>query len=258
MSEYDAFGRTKDESGHNDLGWGSADSDATPAPEADFTPVSTPTSPGPGRSRPSLGCAPAALIVPLVLFALVGGGIYLAVDAGRDAVNSARDTIESFSPPGNGNGGGGGRDDTVPEQIKPRDLFGSAGDLREALRIMEREVPGRITNFSIHDGNGINAQVVKGSERAVVLFAPDAEAPEVITRSEGSASSSSFSYEEIDPTAASRLMKAANSRLGQSPADVDYFVVSKSTGGMQWGIYYKGGKPIALGDSHGRYTRRIS
>ena len=90
-------------------------------------------------------------------------------------------------------------------------------------------------------------------------FNSDAEIPEVIMRTEAGAVSDTLSYEEINPTAPLRLMRAANQRLGQSPADVDYFIVSKGFDGeVTWGVYYEGGIPIAQGDSRGRYTRRIS
>lgn len=271
MSEYDAFGRKRDEAGLGDLGWGASDDPNAPSgPQrtvsttasegglstpTEFTTVSTGPPPAPRRRRGN----PAVWIVQLAVLGAIAFAIYSVVDAGRDTVNDVRGAIEDFNGGvGGGGGGGGGRgDDTVPEQVKPRDLFGSPGDLRQALRTMERELPGKITNFSIHR-NGINAQVVRGGERSIVLFAPDAEAPEVITRSEASTVIDAMSYEEINPTAPARLMKAANARLGRSPADVDYFVVSKSSGVMQWGIYYEGGSPIALGDSRGRYTRRIS
>ena len=272
--EYDAFGRKRDEAGLGDLGWGSAgDPDAVSNPE---TPTPTVSAAESGFSAPqefktviTSGDTPRiwrprrnplVWVIQLAILGGIGFGIYTAVDAGNDTVNSIRDTFEAIDDvgaPGSGQGTADRGDTTVPEQVKPRDLFGSPGDLREALRIMERELPGRITNFSIHR-DGIHAQIVRNDVRSIALFAPDAEAPEVVTRVEGSTASSSFSYEEINPTAASRLMQAANRRLGRAPADVDYFVVSDSAGAMQWGIYYEGGSPIALGDSRGRYTRRIA
>jgi hypothetical protein len=265
--EYDAFGRKKDEAGLGDLGWGSSgDPNArtpTPAPEASpnvtsTTPQSqfrtTPVTTGLGRPRRN----PLIFVVQVAIIFGVGLAIFFAVDSGNDAVNSARKTIDDFTKGGGGSGGGAANpeDAKVPEQVKSRDLFTSAG-FRSALKVLEQEQPGRITNFSMRRDR-INLQVVRGGKTHVVDFQADAEAPEDLSVSETTSSTDTFGYEEINPSAPERLMKAANARLGQSKADVDYFVAQKWTGTMQWGIYYKGGKPIAQGDSRGRYTRRIS
>ncbi|MEJ7894060.1 MAG: hypothetical protein WKF94_15625 [Solirubrobacteraceae bacterium] len=270
MSDYDAFGRKRDESGHDDLGWGTADADvervATPptpstpdsafSGQPDFTPVSTasPTTSSTsfrvGRSR-GLGCVPALLVV----LAIAGGGIYVAVDAGRDAFNTARDTLDQLSPNGGGGGGIDRGDDTVPGQVGARKFFTAEG-LRSALKVMEREVPGKIVNFSI-GRDYIGAHVVRGGRRRVVYFAADAEVPDVQATVSDSGVSDALSYEQINPTAPARLMKAANARVNRSEADVDYFVVSVFSGDVTWGVYYEGGKPIAQGDSSGRYLRRV-
>jgi hypothetical protein len=268
--EYDAFGRKKDEAGLGDLGWGSAgDADpsanpTTPAPEASPNVPSTPqfrttpmsTSTGLGRSHRN----PLIFVVQVAVIFGIGLAIFFAVDSGRDAVDSARERIDDFTRGGGGAGGGGGgvnpEDSKIPEQVGSRDLFTTAG-LRSALKVLEKEQPGEITNFSMRRDR-INLQVVRGGKSHVINFAADAEVPEDVSVSEATSNIEGFSYEELNPTAPERLMKAANARLGQSKADVDYFVAQKWTGAIQWGVYYKGGKPIAQGDSRGRYTRQIS
>jgi hypothetical protein len=265
MSDYDAFGRKKDDSGLGDLGWGTSDDPgaaSSPQPTVstadsgfqspgEFT--SVPTSPPPVRR----GRNPVAIIVQLAILGAIVYGIYAAVDAGNDAVDDVRETFEQIGGgPGGGGGGADRGDDTVPEQVAPRKLF-TAGGLRDALKVLEREVPGRITNLSIRRET-INIQVVRGGERYITNFDADAEVPDVITTTTAGAVSGTLSYEEVNPTAPARLMKAANARLGQSEADVDYFVISKFGDAIQWNIYYEGGSPIATGDSRGRYVRRIS
>ena len=269
--EYDAFGRKKDEAGLGDLGWGSTgDPDATvnpatPAPEASPNAPSTPqfrttpmsTSTGLGRSRRN----PLVFVVQVAVIFGVGLAIFFAVDSGRDAVDSARESIDGFTRGGGGGEGGGGggvnpEDSKIPEQVKSRDLFTPTG-FRSALKVLEKEQPGEIVNFSMRRDR-INLQVVRGGKNHVINFAADAEVPEDVSVSDATSSLDGFSYEELNPTAPERLMKAANARLGQSKADVEYFVAQKWTGAIQWGIYYKGGKPIAQGDSRGRYTRQIS
>jgi hypothetical protein len=281
MSEYDAFGRKKDEAGLSDLGWGTTDDPAAkPNPEptaapppppvahptvaqqtsesgfsapAEFT--SVPTGPPPMRRR--RGRNPVVLLTQFLVLGGIALAIYFAVDAGQDAADKVRGAINGFNDLGGGNGNGGGRgDDTVPQQVKARKLFTAEG-LRSAIKVMEREVPGKVTNFAIRRDR-INATIISGGKSRFVNFASDAEVPEVLSTSTAGSTTGALSYEQINPTAPPRLMKAANARLGRSEADVDYFVVQNYTGAVQWGIYYEGGSPIAQGDSQGRYTRRIS
>jgi hypothetical protein len=269
--EYDAFGRKKDDAGLGDLGWGtSGDPNArTATPEAEASPnvIATSQTPAQTAAQTSTGLGrprrnPLIFVVQVAIIFGIGLAIFFAVDSGNDAVDTARNTIDDFTKGGSGGGSGGGGgganpdDAKVPEQVKSRDLFSTAG-FRSALKVLQKEQPGRITNFSMRRDR-INVQVVRGGKTHVIDFQADAEAPEDLSVSETTSTIDTFSYEELNPTAPERLMKAANARLGQSKADVDYFVAQKWTGSMQWGIYYQGGKPIAQGDSRGRYTRRIS
>jgi hypothetical protein len=266
MGEYDAFGRKKDEAGLGDLGWGTSDDPSAPSgPQrtvsttADESGLSSPAEfksvptgpPPPVRRR---GRSPIAILIQFAVLAGIAFAIYAAVDAGNDAANKVRD---AFNGIGGSNGSGGDQgDDTVPDQVEARKLFTPAG-LRDALKVMEREVPGKLTGLSIRRDR-INATVTKDGKQAVVDFQADAEVPQIFSTSAASPGVDALSYEQINPTAPSRLMRAANQRLGKSEADVDYFVPSIFAGDVQWGIYYKGGSPIALGDSRGRYQRRIS
>lgn len=270
--EYDAFGRKKDEAGLGDLGWGSSGDPAassTPAPEAtpnaptasagptvpEFRTIQTPS---PGLSRPRRN--PAIVLIQLAVLAGIGAAVYFAVVAGNDASDTARRAIDQFNQFGDGNGGGGGGkgggDDTVPEQVKARDYFTAAG-LRAGLKILAREEPGTIANFSFRRDR-INVQVQRGGKNRIMTLYADAEAPDVSTVVAASVRPDSLTYEEINPTAPARLAKAANRRLGRSAADVEYFVVSKFSGQVQWGVYYDGGAHAAQGDSRGRYLRKIS
>ncbi|MEA2124643.1 MAG: hypothetical protein QOI80_1425 [Solirubrobacteraceae bacterium] len=273
--EYDAFGRKKDEAGLGDLGWGSSGDPAakphpapappaspnapivtagTTRPQTEFQTV-TPVTTGLGRPRRN----PLIFFIQFAVIAGIGLAIYFAVAAGNDAADKARKTIDSFTNPGGGSSGGGsksGGDDTVPEQVSSRKLFTASG-FRAALKVLEKEQPGKISNFSMRRDR-IDIQVIRGGKTHIVDFPADAEVPDELTTSTATGNIQTFNYEEINVAAPERLMKAANSRLNQSPADVDYFVAQKYTGTMQWGIYYKGGSPIAQGDSRGRYTRKIA
>jgi hypothetical protein len=259
----DAFGRKKDETGLGDLGWGATGQPPPTQPTvsstgSDFQTV-TPQTTGLGSTRRN----PLIFVVQFLVVAGIAAGVYVAATGGSDdPVSRAVNPIpESVRGSGGGGGGGGGSDNPedskVPEQVKSRDLF-TAGGFRAALRILEKEQPGRITNFSMRRDR-INLQVVRGGKTHVINFNADAEVPEDISATTTSSSTiPTFSYEELNTGAPERLMKAANSRLKKSKADVEYFVAQKWTGSMQWGIYYQGGSPIAQGDSRGRYTRQIS
>ena len=265
--EYDAFGRKKDEGGLGDLGWGATGS--PPAAPPPTTPAPTTTRPAP-ESRTVQTPAPplirrrrnpASALVRLLVLAGIAAAVYSTFAAGNHASDSARKAIDQFTQFDSGNGGGGGRthrgdDDTVPKQVRARDYFTSAG-LRAGLKILAREQPGRITNFSMRRDR-IDVQVVRRGKTYIIDFPGDAEVPDVQTVSPGASTADSLSYEELSPSAPARLMRSADARLNRSRTDVDYFVASRSSDALQWGIYYAGGHPIALGESRGRYLRRIS
>jgi hypothetical protein len=267
--EYDAFGRKKDEAGLGDLGWGSsgdAGAPSTPAPEASPNATRTATPPptqfqtlppptGLGKPRRN----PLIFVVQVAVIFGIGLAIFFAVDSGNHTGNAVRKSIDDFTRGGSGSGGGGGgnkEDAKVPEQVKARDYFTTAG-LRAGLKLLQKEQPGKVSNFSFRRDR-IDVQVVRGGKTHIIDFPNDAEVPQEFSASDATSLTDSISYEEINPTAVERLMHAANARLNRSKADVDYFVVSKFSGSITWGIYYKGGKPIAQGDSRGRYTRQIS
>ena len=264
--EYDAFGRKKDEAGLGDLGWGSStDPKATtvkPAPPASPTaPVQTTLAPPTNVIRS--GRNPLLYIVQFVVVLGIGLGVFLAVDGSNKAGDSLHKSIDDFVKGASGSStksvagtGNGSSHSKPPHQLKPRDYFTPAG-LRAGLKILAKEQPGKITNFSFRRDR-IDLQVVRGGKTHIIDFPNDAEVPDDLNTSTATSLTDAFSYEEINAQAPARLMRAANARLNRSKDDVDYFVVQKWTGAMQWGIYYKGGSPIAQGDSRGRYTRQIS
>lgn len=276
MSEYDAFGRRKDEAGLGDLGWG-ATGETEPAAETRPSVSATPTDSGfsspaeftsvpvppPARRRgPRLGL----LLVQLLVLGGIGYGIYVAVDAGNEAADRVRDTFGSLGAGQGagggaaegvgGRGGGGGGGGKVPAQVAGRELFTAAG-LKDAIRVMERELPGKLTVLSIRRDR-INATVIAGGEQHFVNFQADAQAPEVLSSTSAAAAPDTFTYGELDLSAPARLIKASNARVNRSSADVDYVTASSFSGPVMWGVYYRGGKPITQGDARGRYLRRIS
>jgi hypothetical protein len=269
--EYDAFGRKRDEAGLGDLGWGSSgDPDAVANPE---TPTTAPTvstaesgfsaphefktvitsGDTPRTWRPRRN--PFVWFIQLAILGGIGFGIYAAVDAGNDAVQGVRDTFESISDIG-GPGAPDRGDTTVPPQVGARKLFTPDG-LRSAIKVMETEVPGRVYTFAIRRER-INASIIQGNKQVFVNFNADAEIPEIQSSSTATGGGDTFSYEEMNVQAPFRLLKVANQRVNRSEADVDYFSAQSFTGRLEWGIYYEGGSPIAIGDSRGRYVRRIS
>ena len=266
MSDYDAFGRRKDEAGLGDLGWGTTDDpDAPSGPHRTVSATASegglsspselttvPMSPVPQRS----GRRPLLALIRLAVLAAVAFGIYAAVDAGSDAVDDVRETFDQFGGAGAPGTAGDEGDRTVPDQVEARRLFTPAG-LGDALRVMRRELPGKVGNLSIRRDR-INATVVQGGRSLFVNFAADAEVPQVLSTSTATPTVGSFSYAELDPTAPARLIRASNARVDRAEADVDYVVAQKFSGQMQWGVYYKGGSPITQGDARGRYLRRIS
>ncbi len=255
--EYDAFGRKKDDAGLGDLGWGTS-SDTPPAttqvaPPREVetgAPVATP-----GRRPRGSGLAFAWIIALVVV-----GGVGLAVfSMGKDANDAVRDTLNSFktqtSPTGGVGTQGDSGDDDVPAQVKAASFFTPKG-LRAGLRILAKEQPGRIANYSMRKDR-IDVQIIRGGKTHIVELQAGAEAPQEFSSSTAVSGADSISYEELNATAPNRLMRAANARLSASPKQVDYFVAQKFSGTLQWGIYYKNGR-IAQGDSRGRFTRRIS
>lgn len=258
--EYDAFGRKVEDSG---LGWDTSSgatqstptSTPTPKPAPVPTQFQTVTPVSTGLSKPRRN--PLILLVQILVIAGIIGAIVLAVSAGNKANDTVRDTLKQFNPGGSGGGGSSvdDGDDTVPKQVKAESFFTPKG-LRSGLRILAKEQPGRISNFSMRKDR-IDLQVIRGGKTHIIELQAGAEAPQEFSTSTAISGTDTLSYEELNPGAPARLMAAANSRLNASPKQVDYFVAQKFTGALQWGIYYKNSK-IAQGDSRGRFTRRIS
>ncbi len=280
MSEYDAFGRKKDEAGLGDLGWGSTgDPDAVPNPDPvpDPVPNPVPDKPsaataaaesgfsGPSEFRTAITSSstpstwrprrnPAVWLIQLAVLGGIAFAIYSVVDAGRDTVNSVRDTFDVFDDlNGNGSGSGDRGDGKVPDQVAARKLFTPTG-LRSAIKVMEKEVPGKIYTLSFRRDR-LNASVIQGNKQVFVNFNADAEVPEIQSSSTAPGGGGSLSYEEINVQAPFKLLKAANQRVNRSDADVDYFVVQAFSDEVGWSVFYEGGTPYAQGDSRGRLLR---
>jgi len=263
MSDYDAFGRKKDDAGLGDLGWGTSDSPTAPPQPAETPVPATPqaselTSTAPpsaalGRRR---GRNPVVALVQFAVLAAIIFGIYSTVTAGGEAVDQARGVIDALDDGVGQATTTTDEDDSVPERVEARALFKPRG-LSSALELLEQEVPGKVSNLAIRRDR-IDIQVFRAGNLRFVSLAADAEAPTIHTTQTGVALPAyPLSYEEINPTAPARLIRAAGARLGKAPSQVDYLVAQKFTGTVQWGVYYKDGA-IAQGDSRGRYVRRIS
>ncbi len=210
--EYDAFGRKKDDAGLGDLGWGAtgdtppvSTTSATPTPTTPprefqtVTPVST------GRVRS--GRNPGVLLLQIAVLAIIVGAIALAVTAGKQANDSVRDTLNGFKTLTTDDGGTSVDDggDDVPKQVRAASFFTPKG-LRAGLRILAKEQPGRISNFSMRKDR-INIQVIRGGKNHIVQLSAGAEAPEESTVTAASSTSDTISYEELNATAPERLMK---------------------------------------------------
>jgi hypothetical protein len=242
--ERDAFGRSGAED--SGLGWPtSSTSDPQPQPPPQHR--AAPDSPAPDPRRRSIG--------PLVLTGsfLAAGAIIasLLVGSDSDVSSSPSSTGTKATSPAKP----APEDTTVPEQVRSRSFF-SANGLRSGLRVLAREQPGRITSFSMRRDR-INLQVLRRGRNHILQLSQGAEVPDESTSVPVTADPGSFGYGAVDPRAPARLMRAANRRVRESPADVDYFVLSRFSEQLVWGVYYKNGK-IAQGDARGRFIRRIS
>lgn len=246
--ERDAFGRSQDED--SGLGWPSSHTPSpedTPPPKQQTSPDQWPRPSSPRRRRSG---APRAIGGVVVVLAGVGA-ILLAGNSGTSSSTTADGTSvpTQAEPEERGKGGG-----VVPVQVRVRSFHTKAG-LRAGMRLLAKEQPGRVSNFSVRSDR-INLQVVRGGRTYLAQLDKGAEAPQELTSS-SAAHPFTFSYEALSARAPIRLMRAANARLRESTSGVDYFTASRFSERLIWGVYYKSGK-IAQGDSRGRYLRRIS
>jgi hypothetical protein len=272
MAEYDAFGRKKGEDTMSDLGWGatgeapppvetSASPDVTATPTVSTTTSSVdwspapPASPTPMTPRRSGGRNPMVWLIQLLVLGGLAAGIYFAVDSGKDAVDNVRDKFNQFTvpdvnipntiPPDDPEGS------KPPKQVEPRKVFTAQG-LQDSLKIMERDTPGKIQNFTIRP-EAIHYQVQRGSKYSIVSLNADAEAPDVSTTQERAPTGDGIPYSKIDVGAPARIIRGAGARLNKARSDVDYLVL-QDIGTIRWIVYFKGGR-YAIGDAQGRVTQ---
>lgn len=232
--EHDAFGRSTEDSG---LGWPTSSESTPSGPTSSWTP-----DPGLPPSRRQWVIV-AVLLVFVAVLAIVVVGVPSGSTGSTSSSRPGTDVIDDAAD-----------DDRVPRQVRVRSYLTAAG-LRGGLRLLASEQPGRVTNFSVRRER-IDVQVVRGRRSHYVQLARGAEVPQELSSSTA-VTPGGFTYAELNARAPVRLMRAANARLRESPAGVDYYSASRFTGRLLWGVYYRSGK-IAQGDARGRFIRRIS
>lgn len=246
--EYDAFGRRKDDAGLGGLGRDSAETPDRPDDPRSVAPVS-------GRkARPRRLPGVLVGIATLAVIAVTAAVVIGAGQRVKDSVRESLDGLRTLTTNGGGTEIGEG-DDVVPEPVRAASFFTPRG-LRAGLKILAKEQPGRIFSLSVRRDR-INLQVIRGGRTHIVQLSAGAEAPEEHAVSAATSTGRTIGYRELRPAAPERLMRAANARLHASPGKIDYLVAQKFTGALQWGVYYKNAT-IALGDSRGRFVRRIA
>lgn len=277
MSDYDAFGRKTDEDTMSDLGWGSS-GEPPPPVEVSSSPsvTSSPTSPAADWSpaQPSATGAPRVPrrrsggpsfrpvlwgVEAIILLAVVFG-IWRAVEAGNDAVDSVRDGFKPFTEqtqrqqqggvPGSGSGDGEG--DTPPSQVQARKLLTPDG-LQEALKVMERATPGKVQNLRL-DPKSISYQVQKGSKFTIASLYADGEAPDVAVTQRRTPVPGGIPFDAVDVGAPARIIRAAGARLNQPRSKVNYLVLQDLSGSVRWIVYFMNGR-YAIGNERGQVTQ---
>jgi hypothetical protein len=278
MGEYDAFGRKKGEDTMSDLGWGATGqapppverpatpdvsiSNSSPSPSADWSPAQpSPIAPSGPRRR---GRNPMVWLIQLLVLGGLAAGIYFAVDSGKDAVDKVRDSFNTFTvPDSNSNSGTPNiappedpEGSTPPQQVAPRKVFTAQG-LKESLKIMERETPGKLQNFTMRP-DSISYQVQHGRKWQLASLDSDAEIPDITTTQERAPADTGIAYGQIDPGAPARLIRGAGARLNKARSDVDYLVL-QDIGTVRWIVYFKaangGPARYAIGDAKGRVAQ---
>jgi hypothetical protein len=264
--DLDAFGRKKGDDGLSDLGWGTTGTSSSPTPTP--TPV-TPSDPPKmtmNTGQPSMpvyvrkgsgfGMRPVVILVAVTV--AISGAIIGMVN------NTTNKALKTFSVPNFPSTSSGSHTSTVPatdpesskppKQVAPLKLF-TPGGLKAGLKILERDVPGKVENFRLA-ADRIDVIIVHGSKRIDAQLTPDAQVANKLSVSESSgAEPDLMNYKQIDVGAPARLIRTSNERVNQSDNDVDYLVWGFA-GNNQWNLYYKHGV-YTEGDAHGFYVRRI-
>jgi hypothetical protein len=142
-----------------------------------------------------------------------------------------------------------------PKQVEPLKLL-TPGGLKAGLKLLERDVPGKIESFRLAPDR-IDVTVVRGSKRVIAQLTPDAEAVNIITTQDNSGGGfETTNYNQIDIGAPARLIRAANERTKESRDGVNYLLFGFA-GEVGWNLYYKDGK-FVKGDQHGRFLAQYN
>jgi hypothetical protein len=270
--EYDAFGRKVGEDPLGGLGWqsgaptptgepapsieidtsGATVAHVDPIPHTHTAPRSAP-SPQLGGGRPRI----VGRLVAAAIVAAIGIGAWQAIDAGTDKVRQVVDEVQRAIPDAQAGPGASEEDSGTPRPSRPASLLDRPA-LSAAIRRLQADVPGRLRNFRL-EASRIDVLVyLKGGRQRSAQIQAGAQAAQIFTTTPGGFPAIGlFRYEDVDPAAPGRLIRAAGERLDRGPKKVNYLVFSRFGESLQWGVYYKDGA-IAIGDARGRFQRRIS
>jgi hypothetical protein len=277
MPERDAFGREVGEDPLAGLGWTSSNN-PPPAPKPRAEPQRQARESQPERrpdpqprqdrdlqsvskaSAPRRSVSPGSFLVRWIVALAVLGGVGLVVGSmvksGTSAVRGVVDDVRGAIP--TAEVAITESDEPAPDAPGKTLPLTSPRGLRAGLRLMEREVPGRVRTFRLEAARIDVTLWLKGGKLRNAQLQAGAEAPQVFSTTPGGfPKGDTFSYEAVNPGAPAHLIKSANRRLGRRASQVNYLVLTGSGGELTWGVYYKDGA-IAQGDRRGRFTRRIS
>jgi hypothetical protein len=217
LPEHDAFGRPVGEDPLGGLGW------TSPRP-ADPPP--------PPRRRGGRGIAAAGVVVAAAL----GGVALVAVGREDPAARVQLPAVRTAAPEAVG----------AAPLTRP-DAF------RAGLRILERDVPGRLQTLRVEDARIDVTVGISGGRLRIAQLKAGAEAAQVFTTTGGGFPRDGLvPYEAVRADAPDRLIRGANRRLGKQRSDVNYLVLLRMGDEPGWSLFYKDGTHVR-GDRRGRY-----
>jgi hypothetical protein len=252
VPEHDAFGRPVGEDPLAGLGWSSSPPDAAARPDAapGASPPRPPAPPPVRRVRSGFAgrlIAFAALLATVALVALTG---LSAVDTSPVTIDRVSPVIPSAVAQEEQEGAGPGR----PARVVP---LTTPGGLRAGVRRLKRDVPGRLQSFRLEKRRIDVTVMLRGGRLRSARLLADGEAAQILSATgAGFPAANSFSYGDLRPGAPARLIRTANTRLGKRTSQVNYLLLTRSSGALTWGVYYRDGS-IGQGDASGRYTRTV-
>jgi hypothetical protein len=126
--------------------------------------------------------------------------------------------------------------------------------LRAAAAVLQDELPGRLRTLRVEPAR-IDVQIVQGERMRVGRLEAGADTARVVTTVPVSHAFSTFAYDDIDPEAPRRLIRAGARRLGRATGDVRYvFALEAFADELQWLAYWRDGG-FATGDAGGTLLR---